>query len=140
MKVLNTERQFRRWAAQQGFDGILSVKPRTAPEMIDMSPREVRERQARWYSEHSPKEYPCVAYDFVTSFQFEESEPRFLYAKDLHALLRAMGLDVRSLVLSVLPVNWQDDEAWPAVVHVLDLKAEASAMALPLAQRLLKGS
>lgn len=38
-----------------------------------------------------PTEFPCYAYERVISYGMEESEPVYLYAKDLYGMLKAIG-------------------------------------------------
>ena len=90
MKLLVNEAAFKRWSATMGFEPCLKVPLRHAAD-YGFVRSELIERKASWYAAHSPKKYPCVGYEEVTSFSYEECEPRYLYEDDLVGFLKVMG-------------------------------------------------
>ncbi|EGQ61234.1 hypothetical protein GGI1_05321 [Acidithiobacillus sp. GGI-221] len=95
MRVLRNEAQFKRWARESGFEGLLRTPPEDA-EAFGMDRKELRERKKQWYENHAPKTYPCLGFSALVSFVYEETEPRYLYLEDLRAFLAAMETEVHS--------------------------------------------
>jgi hypothetical protein len=92
MEVLINEKAYHRWAARMAFIPELSL---TVQKVKDMDlVKELagwQPRKEAWLSKHKPKEFPCVARSEVTDWNYQETEPVYLYREDLENYLLQMS-------------------------------------------------
>lgn len=90
MRVLLNPEEFKAWAIENYFmPGLGMTKAEARRDGISWRRKKVE--QTAWFAKHSPHAFPCVAYSKLVSYNYEESEPAYLYPSDLRGFLKTMG-------------------------------------------------
>lgn len=89
MNLLLNERQFKKWARDQAFEPFLSIT-RVQAKDWGQSWCSVKEQQDTWFKNNAPASYPCLAYDILVSFGYEEMRPGYLHKPEIIDYLAKM--------------------------------------------------